>query len=146
MNWKNLLVVLLALLVGVGVLIKIAIRTPEPPEHQVFINGDILTMDGANRVVQAISIRGEFIEALGSTEDMMALVDDGTEVVDLRGRAMLPGFIDAHGHFPGSGMAAIGAVLNSPPIGDKKTMADVLQALKARAARVEPGKWGIVSG
>jgi len=146
MNWKNLLVVLLALLVGVGVLIKIAIRTPEPPEHQVFINGDILTMDGANRVVQAISIRGEFIEALGSTEDMMALVDDGTEVVDLRGRAMLPGFIDAHGHFPGSGMAAIGAVLNSPPIGDKKTMADVLQALKARAARVEPGKWVMGSG
>lgn len=141
-----MLVVLLALLVGVGVLIKIAIRTPEPPEHQVFINGDILTMDGANRVVQAISIRGEFIEALGSTEDMMALVDDGTEVVDLRGRAMLPGFIDAHGHFPGSGMAAIGAVLNSPPIGDKKTMADVLQALKARAARVEPGKWVMGSG
>lgn len=146
MNWKNVLVVLLALLVGIGVLIKIAIRTPEPPEHQVFINGDILTMDGANRVVEAISIRGEFIEALGSTEDMMALVDAGTEVVDLRGRAMLPGFIDAHGHFPGSGMAAIGAVLNSPPIGDKKTMADVLQALKARAAQVEPGKWVMGSG
>lgn len=146
MNWKNVLVVLLALLVGIGVLIKIAIRTPEPPEHQVFINGDILTMDGANRVVEAISIRGEFIEALGSSEDIMALVDANTEVVDLRGRAMLPGFIDAHGHFPGSGMAAIGAVLNSPPIGDKKTMADVLQALKTRAAQVEPGKWVMGSG
>ena len=45
------------------------------------------------------------------------------EVVDLRGRTLLPGFIDAHGHFPGSGMGAIAADLNSPPIGKINTMA-----------------------
>ena len=89
MKWKTLLLVFFALVVGLGVLVKIATRTPLPPQHQVFINGDVLTMDADNRVVQALSTRGELIEAVGSTEEIMALVGDDTEVVDLRGRTLL---------------------------------------------------------
>jgi predicted amidohydrolase YtcJ len=140
-NWKTILVVIAALSVGFGVLIRIATRLPEPPSHQVFINGDVLTMDGDNRVVEALSVRGDRIEAVGTTDQIMALVDDDSEVVDLRGRALLPGFIDAHGHFPGSGLSAIAADLNSPPIGDKTTMAEVIAALRVQAGKTEPGKW-----
>jgi predicted amidohydrolase YtcJ len=143
-KWKTLLLVLLALGFGLGVLVRIAIRTPQPPVHQVFINGNILTMDAKNSVVQALSTKRDRIEAVGSTEEIMALVEEGTEVVDLRGRTMLPGFVDAHGHFPGSGMRVVAADLNSPPIGTQKTMADVLSALKAQAAKTPPGQW--VSG
>jgi hypothetical protein len=71
----------------------------------------------------------------------MAQVDDDTEVIDLRGRTMLPGFIDAHGHFPGSGMRVIAADLNSPPIGDKNSMVDVLAALRQQAAKTAPGEF-----
>jgi predicted amidohydrolase YtcJ len=53
----------------------------------------------------------------------------------------LPGFIDAHGHFPGSGMRVIAADLNSPPIGEINTMAEVLAALKKQAAKTSSGKW-----
>jgi len=144
MNWKNSLVVIVALAVGLGVLVKIAIRTPQPPAHQVFINGDVLTMDADNRIVQALSTRGELIEAVGATEEIMALVGDDTTVVDLRGRTLLPGFIDAHGHFPGSGQKVIAADLSSPPIGNNTTMAQLLAALKARADKVSPGD--LVSG
>ena len=144
MNWKSLLLVLLALVVGLGVLVKIALRTPVPPAHQVFINGDILTMDAGNSVVQALSTRDELIEAVGTTEEIMALVADDTLVVDLRGRTALPGFIDAHGHFPGSGLKAIAADLNSPPIGDKTTMAEVLAAIAAQVEGKSAGEW--VSG
>ena len=87
----------------------------------MFINGNVLTMDADNSVVQALSTGVRLIEAVGSTEEIMALVGDDTEVVDLRGRTMLPGFIDAHGHFPGSGMRVVAADLNSPPIGDQET-------------------------
>ena len=146
MNWKNILVVLVALVLGLGVLLKIAMRTPEPPAHQVFINGEVLTMDAENRVAQALSTRGDRIEAVGSTEEIMALADDHTEVVDLRGRTLLPGFIDAHGHFPASGMSVIAADLNSPPIGDKNTMAEVLAALQAQAAKKSAGEWVIGFG
>lgn len=141
MNWKSALLVLVALLVGVGVLVNIAFRIPAPPAHQVFINGDILTMDGDNRTVEAVSVRADRIESLGTTEQVMAAVDDDTVVIDLRGRTMLPGFVDAHGHFPGSGMKVVAADLNSPPIGDKTTMAEVLAAVQERADMTDPGNW-----
>ncbi|MEH6589493.1 MAG: amidohydrolase [Halioglobus sp.] len=144
MNWKNILAVIAALAVGLGLLVKIATRLPEPPAHQALINGNVLTMDGENRVVEAVSVRGELIEAVGSTADIMALVSDKTVVVDLRGRTLLPGFVDAHGHFPASGLTAIAADLTSAPVGDKANVADVLAALKEQAAQVDAGGW--VSG
>ncbi len=144
MKWKTVLVVIAALLVGFGLLVRMATRLPEPPAHQLFINGTVLTMDADNRVVEALAVRGDRIEAVGSTEQVMALAQEDSEVVDLRGRTLLPGFIDAHGHFPGSGMKVISADLNSPPIGKLTTMGDVLAALREQAAKTPAGKW--VSG
>lgn len=144
MNWKVAVMVVVALAVGLGLLATIALRAPPVPAHQVFISGNVMTMNADNTVTEALSIRGELIEAVGSTEEMMALVGDDTEVVDLRGRTVLPGFIDAHGHFPGSGLRVIAADLNSPPIGDKQTMADVMAALGEQVDTVSPGEW--VSG
>ena len=145
MNWRNVMVVLLALVVGLGVLIKIATRGPIAPEHQVFINGDILTMDAGNRVVEAISVRRDRIEAVGDTDEIMALVDDHTEVVDLRGRTLLPGFIDAHGHFPYSGFSALAASLYSPPVGEIETIAQLQAELGRWVENTEPGEWVLYS-
>ena len=141
MIWKTAGVVLLALLAGFYVLFSIATRTPAPPAHQVFINGDVLTMDGSNRVVEAISVRDDRIEQLGSTEDIMASVSDDTVVVDLRGRTLLPGFIDAHGHFPGSGLAVIAADVSSPPIGSVRNIDDLIAAMRAQVERTPDGYW-----
>jgi predicted amidohydrolase YtcJ len=146
MNWKILVAVILAFAVGLGVLLKIATRTPQPPAHQVFINGDVLTMDADNRVVQALSARGDRIEAVGSTQEIMALVSDQTEVVDLRGRTLLPGFIDAHGHFPYSGFSVLAADVASPPVGDTETITQLLAKVKALADNTEPGEWVIGMG
>lgn len=144
MNWKSILVVIAALVVGFGVLIRIATRPPEPPAQQLFINGNVLTMDADNRIVEALATRDDRIEAVGSTEEIMALAQEGAEVVDLGGRTLLPGFIDAHGHFPGSGQKVIAADLSSPPVGTATTMSQVLDALRQRAATTPAGKW--VSG
>jgi predicted amidohydrolase YtcJ len=146
MNWKTILAVLFTLLLGMGLLLKIALRTPQPPDHQVFINGNVLTMDAGNRIVQALSVRGDRIEAVGSSDEIMALVSDSTEVTDLRGRTLLPGFIDAHGHFPASGMSVVSADLYSPPIGDKKTLDQVLEALGEQAAKTDAGDWVVGFG
>lgn len=136
-----MLLVVVALFAGIAVLLPLSIRAPQPPAHQVFVNGNVLTMDANNTVAEALSARGALIEATGTSAEIMARVGDDTEVVDLRGRTLLPGFIDAHGHFPGSGMRTISADLNSPPIGDKRTMDDVLAALAARAANTDAGDW-----
>ncbi|MEH6581725.1 MAG: amidohydrolase family protein [Halioglobus sp.] len=144
MNWKNFLVVVAALCIGLGVILKIATRSPTAPAHQVFINGDVLTMDSTNRVVEAISVRADVIEVVGSTDEIMALVTDETVVVDLRGRTLMPGFIDAHGHFPGSGATSMSADLNSPPLGSIKNIAALQQALRKQLAN--PAAGGMVSG
>jgi adenine deaminase len=94
MNWKTLFVVLLALVLAFSVLLRIATRTPAPPAHQVFINGTVLTMDAQNSIAQALSTRDDVIESVGTTDEIMALVGGDTQVVDLRGRTLLPGFID----------------------------------------------------
>ncbi len=144
MKWKTILAVVLALVVGFGVLVRIATRLPAPPDHQLFINGNILTMDSDNRVVEAIAVRADRIEAVGSTQEIMALAQEDSEVVDLRGRTLLPGFVDAHGHFPGSGLKVVAADLNSPPIGALTSMDQVLAALGEQAAKTPSGEW--VSG
>lgn len=144
MNWKTGLLALLVIAAGAASLLLWSLRGPAAPAHQVFINGNVLTMDANNTVVQALSTRGPLIEATGTNEDIMARVGDDTEVIDLHGGTLLPGFIDAHGHFPGSGLKTVAADLNSPPIGDKRRMDEVLAALRAQAARTAPGDW--VSG
>ena len=135
MNWKMVTAVIAALVIGFGVIFRMATRLPQPPEQQLFINGTVLTMDVDNRVVEALATRGDRIEAVGSTEEIMALAGEGTEVIDLRGRALLPGFIDAHGHFPGSGLKVVAADLNSPPIGTLTSMDEVLAALAQQAEK-----------
>lgn len=144
MNWKSIVAVAAALIVGFGVLVRIATRPPEPPAQQLFINGNVLTMDANNRIVEALAVRADRIEAVGSTGEIMALAEEGAEVVDLAGRTLLPGFIDAHGHFPGSGQKVIAADLGSPPVGTVTTMAELLAALRQRAEQTPPGEW--VSG
>jgi hypothetical protein len=62
-------------------------------------------------------------------------------VVDLAGRALLPGFIDAHGHFPGAGIYAVYLDLNSPPIGSVRTLEDLVARLRERAAQTGEGEW-----
>ncbi|MBF9073287.1 amidohydrolase [Streptacidiphilus fuscans] len=63
----------------------------------LFVGGPVLTMDSARTRASAVAVRGERILAVGQ-DDLRELVGPGTEIVDLRGRALLPGFQDAHVH------------------------------------------------
>lgn len=63
-----------------------------------YFNGEIITVNGNNDVVEAILIENGKILAVGCEEEILALADRDTEKVDLKGKTMLPGFIDPHGH------------------------------------------------
>jgi len=69
----------------------------------IFHNGTILTMDEAQPTASAIHIRGERIEALGDDASILAGAGPQTLVVDLGGRTLMPGFVDAHSHYFGRG-------------------------------------------
>lgn len=68
------------------------------PADVVFRGGDIVTMDPELGTAEAIAITGEVIAAVGTAEEIERYVGPGTTVVDLGGRALSPGFVDAHTH------------------------------------------------
>lgn len=112
----------------------------------LYVGGPILTMDPANSVVAALAVEGDRIAAVGSREALRDWADENARVVDLRGRALLPGFIDAHSHFPGAGIFARYVDLNSPPIGTVGEMSDLVDRLRQKAASTTPGKWVVGMG
>ena len=76
---------------------------PEPspstaPADVVFYNGSILTMETEQPEAQALAIQGESILAVGSDDEILALRGPETQLVDLQGRTLMPGFVDAHTH------------------------------------------------
>ena len=89
-----------------------------PPADLIFRGSNIVTMDPGRPTVEAVAVRGETITAAGSLDDVLALRGESTRVVDLGDNALLPGFIDAHGHFLGAGRALDALSLHSPPVGD----------------------------
>ena len=70
----------------------------EAPADVVLLHGRIHTEDARRSVAQAIAVRGNTIAAVGSDEAITALVGPGTRLIDLHGRTVLPGIIDAHTH------------------------------------------------
>ncbi len=112
-----------------------------PQKDIVFINGDILTMDGENSVNEALVIKKGRIVFVGSNEDAEDYKDNNISIVDLKGKTMLPGFVDGHSHFPASGINKVMVDLNSPPIGTITKMEDLKAALSARAKTTKSGDW-----
>ncbi len=116
------------------------------PERTLYAGGPVLTVDTGDRVVEALGVEGERIAFVGSRADGEAWEAGTARIVELEGRAVVPGFIDAHGHFPGAGLYAVHADLNSPPIGDVRTIDDLVERVRARAAHVPPGEWLLAWG
>ncbi len=112
-----------------------------PAGKTVYRGGPVVTIDAENRVVEALGVEGDRIGAVGSEAHVRAWAGEDARVVDLGGHALLPGFVDAHGHYPGEGIYATTADLNPPPIGDVRNLDDLVERLRARAERVGSGDW-----
>ena len=108
-----------------------------PLADVIFFGSNIVTMDPNQPTVDAVAIRGETITAVGSFDEVMAFRDASTRVVDLGDGALLPGFIDAHGHFLGAGRALDALSLHSPPVGDVNNIDDIV--LKIQQWIIEKG-------
>ncbi len=74
------------------------------PADLAFVNGAVYTVDPARPRAQSVAVRAGRIVAVGSDEDVRELLGPATEVIDLKGRMLLPGFQDAHIHPPSSGL------------------------------------------
>ena len=103
----------------------------------VVYGGPVITLDGADRVAEALAVEDGVITAVGSRDMILASTDDDTQRIDLDGRALLPGFFDSHSHATGVGMQALSANLLSAPDGEGNSIAD-LQRLLGEYLASEP--------
>ena len=112
----------------------------------VFLGGDILTLDDALPVAEALAVRDGRILATGSRSEVEAAAGDDVEVRRLAGNTLLPGFIDSHGHI--SAVISFMAFVNiaSPPVGEVRNIADIQRLLSERASGTPKGNWIMASG
>ncbi len=101
------------------------------PADTIFHGDNIVTMDPGQATVEAVAVRGETIVAAGSRDEVMALEGPSTRVVDLGDNALLPGFIDSHGHFLGAGRDQTSLLLHPPPVGDVNNIDDIVRKVRA---------------
>jgi predicted amidohydrolase YtcJ len=113
------------------------------PADRIIRGGPIVTVHPARPSAEAVAITGGKISAVGSEADVMKLKGEATEVTDLGGRTLVPGFIDGHSHFFSLVDVQTQALCASPPAGPCRSVADVIAQLKAVRERrkLGPGKF-----
>jgi predicted amidohydrolase YtcJ len=98
--------------------------------ERIWSGGPILTMNDQAMRVEAVAEANGKILAVGSRSEVMTLKGPSTQLVDLQGRTLVPGFVDAHGHVVVGGLQALSANLLAPPDGKVRDIASLQQTLR----------------
>ncbi len=104
----------------------------------LFINGEIITVNEKDQVVEAVAVCGNKITAVGSNESILKLKDDHSEIIDLKGKTLLPGFIDSHLHISVYGTNCLSISCQNEKI---KSIRELLQEIQMKADQTPKGQW-----
>jgi predicted amidohydrolase YtcJ len=124
---------LMAGLAGVPALLQAQSTAPD----RILTNGKIITVDDQFSIAQAVAIRGDRIVAVGTNREITALASPNTQRTNLRGRAVVPGFIDNHAHFQEEG-AYWTLELRLDGVDSRQR---ALELIRAKADATPPGGW-----
>jgi predicted amidohydrolase YtcJ len=86
--------------------LSLGMGTGAPPQDiadMALVNGKVVTLDPKNPAAEAVAVKGGRILAAGSSAEIRKYVGPATQVLDARGKLVIPGLIDAHLHFAGGG-------------------------------------------
>ncbi len=107
----------------------------------IFVNGNIVTMDPSQPRAEAVAVQGNRIQAVGDSQTIRRCAGKDTEVVDLAGRTLLPGFSDNHLHLLAYGIAHMQVRLYGAG-----SVAEAVERVRAKALVTPPGKWVLGRG
>ncbi len=110
-------------------------------KRTIYFNGNVITVDDNNTVAEAVLVENGRILKVGTNEELLSQKDENTNVVDLEGKTMVPGFIDPHGH-----IAAIAQTLLLVQLGDAISVAEVKERLRNYIANTKLPKDAWVIG
>lgn len=104
----------------------------------VLLNGKLVTVDGKEGICEAVGVKDGKILVVGSSGDVKRAIGRRTRVVDLKGKTVLPGFVDCHNHTP--------ARVNYVELHWVRTMDELIEKLREKAKRAPEGRWIIGGG
>ena len=109
----------------------------------IFTGNNIVTVDESLKNIGAVAVRGERIVAVGTAAEVLRLRSDDTRILKLGEQALVPGFIDAHGHMTFLARLINFVNLSSPPVGTVETMDDLVNMVRKHIddTGAVPGKW-----
>jgi predicted amidohydrolase YtcJ len=113
----------------------------QQPADLIVSNARIYTVDESHPLADAMAVRGGKVQFVGSTRAAMALRGASTRVIDLNGRTVIPGMVDAHGHVDNLGLA-----LRTVDLTGTSSYDEVIARVAARAKTMQPGQWIIGRG
>lgn len=117
-----------------AILSPLAAMAQQTTADTIYSGGPILTMVDAAPKVEAVAVKDGRIVAVGKIDDVLKMRGPSTQLINLAGRAMVPGFVDAHGHVMMGGIQAMSANMLAPPDGKVTDIASLQQTLRDWAA------------
>ena len=105
-----------------------------------WINGNIYTADDKFSTVAAFGVSGDRFSVVGSTEEVLENCDEHTKIIDLQGKTVLPGLIDAHLHITNTGAMKLNLNLVS------KQKQEILDMVADAYSSAKKGEWIIGRG
>ena len=108
-----------------------------------FKNGSVITVNAKDEIAQAVGVKGNKIVFVGTNEEIDRLIDEKTQVIDLKGRTLMPGINDSHYHPILNGMisADLDSAMVDTGFARAKDIPALLAILKAVTDTKAPGKW-----
>lgn len=105
----------------------------------VFTNGPVITVNAKNEIAEAVAVKGNKIAFAGKEAEAKDWIGENTKIIDLKGRALLPGFIDSHIHFEMYGMKQSSMI--DLDYSKAKSIEDIKSLIRKEAAKKKPGQW-----
>jgi predicted amidohydrolase YtcJ len=121
-----------------------SVSAQTPPADTIFLGGNVVTVNPAQPEVEALAVKDGKILALGKVSQLEKFKGPNTEIIDLKGKALLPGFIEPHGHPFDSALAQFYAVDIRPFTVENAAQVD--QAVRKAVAVAKPGAWVLLNG
>lgn len=134
-----------ACLLGIFVLLVPCVSRGQDADV-IYHGGDVVTIDDSNPAAEAVAVLNGRILAVGLKNEVLKHQGKKTRLIDLKGKTLLPGFIDGHGHCFGTGLQAASANLLAPPDYTVTDIPGIVAELKKYAATDTAKKYGIILG
>jgi len=129
------------LILTVSLFLAMGCSEKKTPADLIIKGGTIYTVDESNPTVEAVAVNGDTIVYAGDLGGLAKYEGEQTQVIDLQGKMMTPGFIEGHGHFMGLGYSELNLDLTTIT-----SYEEMVEKVKEAVAKAQPGEWIVGRG